>query len=125
MTIFLRSLQLNSVGLYQILKICTTPTIVLIEFFGYSKRAPLNRLAALAMICVGAAGRMARRNLRALFLSTPTLQSFHHLRITLLTSFSPPPPTAVTVTDVDVSPLGLMVGIVGVLVTSFYQVTTR
>ena len=75
MTLFLRSLQLNSVGLYQILKICTTPTVVLIEFFGYSKRAPLDRLAALALICVGAAGRMARRNPRALSLSIPIIQS--------------------------------------------------
>ena len=125
MTLCLRSLQLNSVGLYQILKICTTPTVVLIEFFGYSKRAPLNRLAALALICVGAAGQISRRNLRAFFLTTPTIQSLPTLRITPLTAFSPPPPTAVTVTDVDVSPLGLMVGIVGVIVTSFYQVTTR
>ncbi len=79
-----RSLQLNSVGLYQILKICTTPTIVLIEFFGYGKTTPPDRLAALALICIGAA--------------------------------------AVTVSDVDIRLLGLCAGILGVLVTSFYQV---
>ena len=56
------SLQLNSVGLYQILKICTTPAIVIIEFFGYNKSTPLDRLAALALICVGAAGAITCTN---------------------------------------------------------------
>lgn len=96
-----RSLQLNSVGLYQILKICTTPTIVLIDFFGYRKRTPLPRLAALALICAGAAGHPARCNLSA----SPSR-----------------PRAAVTVSDVDVRALGLAVGCAGVLVTSFYQV---
>jgi hypothetical protein len=35
---------------------------------------------------------------------------------------SPLPYSAVTVSDVDVRPLGLAVGVLGVLVTSFYQV---
>ena len=49
------SLQHNSVGTYQLLKVLTTPAIVLIQFVMYNTRLPRNQLIALVPVCLGVA----------------------------------------------------------------------
>jgi solute carrier family 35 protein E3 len=49
------SLQFNSVGTYQLLKVLTTPIIVLIQFIMYSIRLPRSQLLALVPVCAGVA----------------------------------------------------------------------
>jgi solute carrier family 35 protein E3 len=48
------SLRHNSVGVYQIFKILTSPTIVCIEYIFYSKVVDAKLLFALALVCIGA-----------------------------------------------------------------------
>lgn len=47
------SLQHNDVGLYQLLKVLTTPFIVSVEYTVYNKRFPVTHLLALSIICIG------------------------------------------------------------------------
>eukprot|EP00921_Rhytidocystis_pertsovi_P023746 GHVQ01038093.1.p1 GENE.GHVQ01038093.1~~GHVQ01038093.1.p1 ORF type:complete len:643 (+),score=54.64 GHVQ01038093.1:307-2235(+) len=47
------SLQLNSVGVYQLLKVMTTPCIVVLQFFLYSQRLPIMQMISLVPICLG------------------------------------------------------------------------
>jgi len=47
------SLQLNSLGFYQLMKILTTPTIVLIEYFWYGKTYTIKILVSLALVLCG------------------------------------------------------------------------
>ncbi|KAF4699572.1 hypothetical protein FOZ62_023368 [Perkinsus olseni] len=49
------SLQYNTVGTYQLMKVMTTPVIVAIQYLYYSTTLPFNQLLALAPICVGVA----------------------------------------------------------------------
>lgn len=47
------SLQYNTVGTYQLMKVMTTPVIVAIQYIFYSTTLPLNQLLALLPICIG------------------------------------------------------------------------
>jgi uncharacterized membrane protein YiaA len=47
------SLQLNSVGFYQLSKILIAPAIILIEAFWFNKVPARLELAAVALLCVG------------------------------------------------------------------------
>lgn len=49
------SLQLNSVGFYQVMKVLTTPVIAMLELMVYGKVLPRNLVAALTLICTGVA----------------------------------------------------------------------
>jgi solute carrier family 35 protein E3 len=49
------SLQLNSVGFYQVMKVLTTPVIALLELLIYSKVLPGKLVASLTIICAGVA----------------------------------------------------------------------
>jgi len=47
------SLQFNSVGLYQLLKVLTTPTILVLEYGMYGKTMPWAQVLSLTPVCVG------------------------------------------------------------------------
>jgi len=47
------SLQLNSVGFYQVMKVLTTPVIAVIEYFIYSKALTQPLMASLTIVCLG------------------------------------------------------------------------
>ncbi|KAF4666132.1 hypothetical protein FOL47_004245 [Perkinsus chesapeaki] len=47
------SLQYNTVGTYQLMKVMTTPVIVVIQYICYSTTLPLIQLLALVPICLG------------------------------------------------------------------------
>jgi solute carrier family 35 protein E3 len=47
------SLQFNAIGTYQLLKVMTTPAIVLIQYVCYQTRLPLNQILALVPVCIG------------------------------------------------------------------------
>ena len=47
------SLQYNVVGMYQLMKVMTTPCIVCLQYFLYDTTLPMNQLMALVPICVG------------------------------------------------------------------------
>jgi solute carrier family 35 protein E3 len=47
------SLQHNPVGTYQLLKVLTTPTIVLIQYICYDTRLPTIQIISLVPVCVG------------------------------------------------------------------------
>ena len=49
------SLQYNVVGMYQLLKVMTTPCIVCMQFFLYQVSLPRDQMIALVPICVGVA----------------------------------------------------------------------
>lgn len=49
------SLQLNSVGFYQVMKVLTTPLIAVLEYALYNKVLPASLLGSLAIICTGVA----------------------------------------------------------------------
>ena len=49
------SLQYNVVGMYQLMKVMTTPCIVCLQYFIYSISLPRNQLLALVPVCVGVA----------------------------------------------------------------------
>eukprot|EP00760_Papus_ankaliazontas_P021365 PhM_4_TR1867/c0_g1_i1/m.6980/K15285/SLC35E3; solute carrier family 35, member E3 len=49
------SLQLNTVGFYQLAKVLTTPVIVVIQTLYYGETFPLNIKASLGLTCVGVA----------------------------------------------------------------------
>ena len=49
------SLQFNPVGTYQLLKVMTTPTIVLLQYVFYNARLPLIQLMSLVPVCLGVA----------------------------------------------------------------------
>ncbi|GLC59056.1 hypothetical protein PLESTB_001438600 [Pleodorina starrii] len=49
------SLNLNTVGLYQILKIAITPTVIVLEFFMYRKVQTFRVLLAILVVCIGVA----------------------------------------------------------------------
>jgi len=78
------SLQLNSVGFYQVMKVLTTPVIALIQLLLYQKHLTRTVVAALALVCAGV--------------------------------------VVASVTDVELNFNGTVVALVGVLVTSFYQI---
>jgi solute carrier family 35 protein E3 len=47
------SLQTNTIGTYQLLKVMTTPVIVGIQFFWYNVQIPSSQLLSLVPVCVG------------------------------------------------------------------------
>ncbi len=47
------SLQMNSVGFYQLSKILIAPAIIIIEAIWYSKLPSRLELAAVALLCIG------------------------------------------------------------------------
>lgn len=78
------SLQLNSVGFYQVMKVLTTPIIALIEYVLYGKVLKYDIISSLTLICIGVAGA--------------------------------------SLTDIKLNLSGTLVAMLGVLVTSFYQI---
>eukprot|EP01102_Stenamoeba_stenopodia_P000582 TRINITY_DN1056_c0_g2_i1.p1 TRINITY_DN1056_c0_g2~~TRINITY_DN1056_c0_g2_i1.p1 ORF type:complete len:332 (-),score=33.88 TRINITY_DN1056_c0_g2_i1:76-1071(-) len=80
------SLRYNSVGFYQVVKVMTTPTILIIEYFWWNTVLPLKILLTLIPICFGVA----------------------------LTSL----------TDFQLNFVGSVWAILGVIVTSIYQIRT-
>jgi solute carrier family 35 protein E3 len=47
------SLQYNSVGMYQLMKVMTTPTIVIIQWVMYKSRIPTIQIISLIPVCIG------------------------------------------------------------------------
>jgi solute carrier family 35 protein E3 len=47
------SLQYNAVGMYQLMKVMTTPCIVAIQYFAYNTSLPLMHGVALVPVCIG------------------------------------------------------------------------
>lgn len=78
------SLQMNSVGLYQMAKVLTTPCVVLLQFIFYQQRISLSLQASLLLCCVGV--------------------------------------VIATVSEVHLQVIGLLVALMGVIVTSLYQI---
>jgi len=78
------SLQYNSVGFYQIMKVMTTPTLVFIQSNYYGETFDSNIKLSLIPICIGV--------------------------------------SIVSATDVQLNVIGFFYSVLGVLVTSFYQI---
>ncbi len=81
------SLQYNSIGIYQLMKVMTTPTIVAVQYFVYGTNLPLMHGVALVPVCVGVA--------------------------------------LATVTSVETNFYGTLWGVIGVIVTSVYQIWVK
>jgi solute carrier family 35, member E3 len=81
------SLQYNSIGIYQLMKVMTTPTIVGIQYLVHGTRLPVYQAVALIPICIGV--------------------------------------ILATVTSVETNLWGTIFGIIGVIVTSFYQIWVK
>jgi len=78
------SLQYNSVGFYQIMKVMTTPTLVFIQSHFYGETFDSNIKLSLIPICIGV--------------------------------------SIVSATDVQLNAIGFFYSVLGVLVTSYYQI---
>lgn len=81
------SLQYNSIGIYQLMKVMTTPTIVLIQYFVYRTALPLKQVIALVPVCIGVG--------------------------------------VATVSSVETNFWGTVWGVIGVIVTSVYQIWVK
>ena len=47
------SLKYNTIGMYQLIKVMTTPTIVIIQYFVHRTYLPINQAIALIPVCLG------------------------------------------------------------------------